>query len=98
MLNLRRKSKMNGPFPLPVFGSGISTAYQIWRYGFHGYVRRSCKKYGDVHIVIAGYPMIIVADPVLAKNISIKDNNIFYNRPVILFKSIAISIISELLI
>ncbi len=91
MLNLRRKSKMNGPFPLPVFGSGISTAYQIWRYGFHGYVRRSCKKYGDVHIVI-------VADPVLAKNIIIKDNNIFYNRPVILLKSIAISIISELLI
>ena len=98
MLSLRRKSKMNGPFPLPVFGSGISMAYEVWRYGLHGWMRRSCKKYGDVHIVIAGHPIVIVADPVLAKNISIKDSNIFYNRPVILLKSIVIANISELII
>ena len=89
MLSMRRKSKINGPFPLPLFGTGISMFYYIMRYGVNGWQRRMCKKYGNVYIdIIGSHPMVNVADPELAKNIGIKDFKRFPNRPVKFLKQL----------
>lgn len=83
MLSLRRKSKMNGPLPLPLFGTGFSMFYQVARYGLNEYMKRMHKKHGDVYINFLGsYPIVMVANPELAKNIAIKDFKNFTNRPV----------------